>query len=243
MKNSCIDFYDALSKYYDEVFPLPEAKREFPIKHLKENSNILDIGCSTGDLTYYLYSKGYNAWGIDLDSKMIELCKEKYGEEKKLHFQVMDMKRIKDKFSEYFSGLICIGNVLPHLDGKEEIKEFLIACREVMKTDGYIYIQIINFTKIRRENIRMLPILKGKDVIFKRFYDFDKEDKYVNFKGQLILNDGEILENNVKLYMIDAEEIVSILRELGFTEVKLYDDFKRSEYTGTSINLIVEAKK
>lgn len=45
-------------------------------KYLKQNSNILDIGCGVGVLDFYLTKKGNKVFGIDVSSKAIKVATE-----------------------------------------------------------------------------------------------------------------------------------------------------------------------
>ena len=143
--DQCIKFYNVLAKYYDDIFPAPEWKKKFALKNIDKGGFVLDIGCSTGETTEYISSQGYRALGIDLDQEMIKIAKNRYNESDTLRFKVMDMKAIEQSFGEEFNGIVCIGNVLPHLVGKNQIKEFLKGCYEVLKKDSPLCIQTINF--------------------------------------------------------------------------------------------------
>lgn len=44
-------------------------------KHIKPNSNILDIGCGVGVLDFYLRKSGNKVFGIDVSSKAIKIAK------------------------------------------------------------------------------------------------------------------------------------------------------------------------
>ena len=242
--DQCIKFYNALAKYYDDVFPAPEGKKKFPLKNIDKGGFVLDIGCSTGETTEYISSQGYRALGIDLDEEMIRLAKEKYKESYSLKFQVMDMKTISETFGEEFNGIVCIGNVLPHLGGKNQIREFLKSCYSVLKKDSPLCIQTINFDKVKRENITELPLIDGPKVGFERFYKITSGSDFVKFIGRITdKENSEILENTVDLFMLKNEELFEMLREIGFEKVEMYDDFKRNKYTGSAIPLIVEAIK
>ncbi|WP_346916504.1 methyltransferase domain-containing protein [Clostridium sp.] len=242
--DQCIKFYNVLAKYYDDIFPAPEWKKKFALKNIDKGGFVLDIGCSTGETTEYISSQGYRALGIDLDQEMIKIAKNRYNESDTLRFKVMDMKAIAQSFGEEFNGIVCIGNVLPHLGGKNQIKEFLKGCYEVLKKDSPLCIQTINFDKVKREHIKELPLIDGPKVKFERFYSIKPDSDIVKFTGRITdKKSNEILENTVDLFMLENEELFEMLRELGFEKIQSYDDFKRSNYTGNALPLIVEAIK
>jgi len=242
--DQCVKFYNVLAKYYDDIFPAPEGKKKFALKNIDMGGFVLDIGCSTGETTEYISLQGYRALGIDLDQEMIRIAKNKYNESDTLRFKVMDMKAIAQSFGEEFNGIVCIGNVLPHLGGKNQIKEFLKGCYEVLKKGSPLCIQTINFDKVRKEHIKELPLIDGPKVKFERFYSIKPDSDIVKFTGRITDKESnEILENTVDLFMLENEELFEMLRELGFEKIQSYDDFKRSNYTGNALPLIVEAIK
>ena len=242
--DQCVKFYNALAKYYDDIFPAPEGKKRFPLKNVDRGGFVLDIGCSTGETTEYISLQGYRALGIDLDEEMIGIARKKYEESDVLSFKIMDMKAIAQTFSGEFNGIVCIGNVLPHLGGKNQIREFLKSCYSVLKKDSPLCIQTINFDKVKRENIMELPLIDGPKVKFERFYNIRPGSDIVKFTGRITDKEsGEVLENTVELFMLENDELPKILKEVGFKIVERYDDFKRSEYTGNALPLIVEAIK
>lgn len=43
------------------------------------SKSVLEIGCSTGFLTAFLNFKGYDAWGVDISKKAINIAKDRFG--------------------------------------------------------------------------------------------------------------------------------------------------------------------
>lgn len=66
--------------------------------HIPKGSQILDVGCGTGEpIAHYLIQQGYGVTGIDASKKMISLCKKRFPKEKWL---LADMRHLdlQDKF-------------------------------------------------------------------------------------------------------------------------------------------------
>jgi ubiquinone/menaquinone biosynthesis C-methylase UbiE len=80
---------------------------------IPENSSVLEVGCSTGDLLAGL--KARKKIGIDFSSKMIESAKEKYPG---LDFRVMDAERLD--FDEKFDYII-LSNVIGYLSDIQRV--------------------------------------------------------------------------------------------------------------------------
>ena len=62
-----MNFYESISVYYDEIFPLTQGKWNFAKEGLASNSTILDIGCGTGKNSIEL-AKRFNANLIGIDN-------------------------------------------------------------------------------------------------------------------------------------------------------------------------------
>lgn len=68
--------YSLMSRFYSEVFPLTLDKVSFAQKSTfwGKAYQILDVGCSTGDLCMALSRIGHQMTGIDLDESMIQMA-------------------------------------------------------------------------------------------------------------------------------------------------------------------------
>ena len=91
------EIYDSFySNYYDHISS-NKHRSNFEIGLIKEignnniNTNILDVGCGTGDHVNKLYNKDYGIIGLDKSSDMISKAKEKYPE---CDFKVGDILKI-----------------------------------------------------------------------------------------------------------------------------------------------------
>jgi ubiquinone/menaquinone biosynthesis C-methylase UbiE len=162
----------------DEKFIRATTEREFRqsedarlgheriLNHLRDNgalspySRILDLGCGTGRLCTYLTIKGFDTYGIDIDSNLIKLAK---GETEKrcvqCNFAVGEAESLPFR-NGYFD--ICLAtSVLEHVaDWQMTLKEV----NRVLKPGGVFYIETTN-----------------------RWYPFQSEIKYFLFYSYLPL--------------------------------------------------------
>src|SRR5680860_158247 len=73
---------------------------------LNRFTDILDLGCGNGRILEALIQKSRNdsnIYGLDISSKMIEYCKEKFQKEKKIkELQVLDDNRNLDVYKKKF---------------------------------------------------------------------------------------------------------------------------------------------
>ncbi len=92
------------------------------IKHIKPNSNILDIGC---DEAYILkFIKEFNYYlGIDINPEIIEYNKTKFKEMKNVDFSNMDIETIDNIDKEF--NIVILAAVIEHLKDFTSLSEKL----------------------------------------------------------------------------------------------------------------------
>ena len=83
----------------------------------------------------------------------------------------MDMLRLKFNFPEkYFDAVICFGNTLVHLDSITQIRDFLQQCAHLLKNDGILFLQILNYHYILSQKVDELPLIDNDQIRFERYY-------------------------------------------------------------------------
>ncbi|APV43403.1 Methyltransferase domain-containing protein [Dehalogenimonas formicexedens] len=104
---------------------------------MKRGERVLDVCCGTGDQATYLAGLGMDAYGIDLDPKMIAIAerkRKKYGKEN-LHFQLADATALP--FEDAFFDSSTISLAL-HEKPFETQKKVISEMRRVTKNGGMI---------------------------------------------------------------------------------------------------------
>lgn len=250
-----MEFYSEFSKNYDKIFPLNSKKLELidnTFKDLKEKRKeirLLDVGCGTGSYALALAEKGYQIQAVDLDAEMISIAESKMQAARvEVDFYRLGMLNLKEKFKKAsFDGIYIIGNVLVHLK-KEEIKDFLSLAAELLKENGKIFIQIVNYYRILELNLDGLPTIYSKDdsVRFERNYEYDEPENKIYFKTKLIdhFDDQILSENEIELYPLCKSELEADLKAVDFKVEKIYGNPGGDQYRElSSIPLIITAQK
>lgn len=135
------NIFDEVAEFYDRIFPehifnYYLQKRIKFIRSIcaKTSLKILDVGCGTGTLIYYLSKYGYDVWGIDNSSKMVEIASQKLpGRIKKCDMLYIDFE------NESFDMVISIVS-LHHLGDYRKVKRAISEMVRVTKKSGYILI-------------------------------------------------------------------------------------------------------
>lgn len=148
-------YYDKLADIYDDATEKEGAWTPplYIYERLKNTVNndtrILDIGIGTGKAIDSIYkSNNYSSiTGVDVSTKMLEKCKNKYPE-----INLIEISSIKDlaSFQDKYDLIICSGT----LEFIENIEAFFQQCNRLLETQGVIcftYEPIIDFHPIQQD--------------------------------------------------------------------------------------------
>lgn len=217
---------------------------DFVLQAIPEESgeNVLDIGCATGLLSQAIADRCSQVLGIDLDTDMIRRANEDnaYEHVTYLEMNMLNMDHILKK--ETMDKVICFGNTLVHLTDQEDIFSALKNITYVLKKDGKLMIQILNYHYILDTNMKALPLIDNEHIKFERFYSEQVRDERLIFETRLTVKDtGNVISNEIYLYPLLKNQLEKMLLELGYMSIHFYCNFKRKPYHYEHLPLIVEA--
>jgi len=242
-----MEFYESIAKYYHHIFPYNKMHIDFIKKCDKQNlnsSSILDIGCAIGDLSLKLANDFKKVIGIDLDKGMINTATEKGKTKNNLEFRYENMLNIRETFGDSsFDIIACFGNTLVHLESEEMVGDLFHKAKSVLKPNGKLLFQIINYDRIIDQDIRSLPTIENDTIKFERNYKYHKEQNKVDFETILSIKESkDQIKNCIPLLALRKSNIETLLSKTGFKEIQFFGNFKREPLTENSMPLIVEAK-
>jgi glycine/sarcosine N-methyltransferase len=235
-----LSFYNELSTYYDQIFPFNQTAYSFISQYFHEGSSILDMGAGTGTMAIALAEKGLKVTASEPEETMAETIKNK-AKSKGLTLSVYtkSMDEI-DEFQGPFDGIVCIGNTLPHLSDLEAVERYLRKCYFQLKTDGILILQQVNYDKVLSKSAFTFPVIEKEGFTFTR--EYEKKDEHILFTSRLSCN-GETTENTIPLFPITSQQLVRLLKEVGFQIVEVYGSFQSEKHSTESPALITVARK
>lgn len=123
-KTKVYEAYDKIIDWFDNARTKTLMESEYLnliIKNIPTNSDILDLGCGTGEpIARFFIESGYKVTGVDGSSKMIELCKKRFPD---LQWIVSDMRDIR--LQKKFDAILAWHSFF-HLDQDSQRKMFKI---------------------------------------------------------------------------------------------------------------------
>jgi 2-polyprenyl-3-methyl-5-hydroxy-6-metoxy-1,4-benzoquinol methylase len=240
-----MSFYQDISHYYDYIFPTGKEQVNF-IREAAGSppKTLLDIACGTGGYSIELARLGYEVTAADIDPAMVMGLKSKLvNQDFKINCIQAGMLNLEKEIHSRFDLAFCIGNSLVHLDGKAEVQEFFKSVKKLLKKEGKLVIQIINFDRILNKSVKELPVIKNDDIglVFERYYRYEEHKNKVYFRTVLTVEDKRI-ENEIPLLPLLSQQAENMLKDAGFRNVKFFADFTGNEFEkDNSFMLVISA--
>jgi len=222
-----VDYYDDLSKDIAKIkFEISEICHA--TKPNKKNSNILDVGCGTGDLVQKFVKKGYKIKGVDKSEAMIKKAKEKFPE---CDFAKADALDTLSHPPNSFTHILCTYFTIYYIEDK---LNFFKNAYEWLKKNGTMTLHLVNRDKFN-------PIINAADVLiavspqkyakdritnslvkFKNF-QYKADFKLQKHKNLAIFDEtfkddssGNVRQNKHTLFMDTQKNILSLAKSVGF---------------------------
>ena len=247
---SVISFYDDLAPQYDAMtgFGQRFAKEEPVLKQFISQFGIktaLDAGSGSGFYSLLLSRIGVEVTAVDISSKMLDLLR-KHSAELGLAVKTVesDFADLASVIDSPFDAVFCVGNSLPHITSKEELHQAAESFHRIIRSDGILCIQILNYDRIvkLKERIQSIKEVAGKTFI--RFYDFGQD--ILTFSILMIEHTERGIQhqlNSVTLRPILQAELIEVLTDHGFTGIESFDSFTLHPFNAeTSRDLIMIAR-
>ncbi|KAA3656744.1 MAG: SAM-dependent methyltransferase, partial [Calditrichaeota bacterium] len=138
--------------------------------------------------------------------------------------------------------LVCFGNTLAHLASLHEMNDFLQQAHSLLRPNGHIFLQIVNFNRILDQGIHSLPLIDNDHVRFERFYAHRNSQNLIDFRTILTVKSNNIkIENVTALYPLQRDELEGLLQKTGFQNIRFFGTFAKNTWTNTRMATIVEA--
>ena len=187
MTNPIKEFFESIADNWDNKNDDRNIIEElFKLIDLKENEDVLDLGCGKGIITPYIYQYTHKlVMGIDLSEKRIEGAKKNNPDSNKYNYICGDF--FDYEFNQKFDKII-IFNAFPHFLDKEALAR---KANEILKPKGSLII-MHNLGKERLNNHHnekaptiscglRTPIEEANDLknYFKLIKSIDEADRYL----------------------------------------------------------------
>jgi len=241
-------FYDELASDYDAMISFDKAveNKKVHLKNLITSAMkfVADIGCGSGVDSIALASLGLKVTAFDPSVEMLKVAEANAKRlNVKVGFHNYSADNVPTEFNNNFDLVASLGNTFANIP-KENFSASLKRCCEILKPDGQLVIQILNYHKILSEKQRIVNITESEKGYFIRFYDFTGDELVFNVLSfaKSNLSDNKLI--STKLYAHLVKDFAAGLKMTGFSKFQFYSDLKLTSFDEKfSKDLLIQAYK
>lgn len=231
-------------EYYDELYPISESQKTFYKELIKKYSNpakLLRIGCGTGYFEHLLAREGNDVTGIETSKEVLHSANlRRRNQLMSIRFFQMapiDMNRFLGK--GFYNIISCLESRIAFIHDRTLMRKFFFDCKELLKKDGVVVLQLVNFDKFNTVPMVKLPTRESiRAKLFSEVWTKSDGSKLLNQNVET--GNGKVLPviEDAPVYAIKNSEIQDFAKEAGFKKVDFFADYDKNPFTGSEDSYI-----
>jgi ubiquinone/menaquinone biosynthesis C-methylase UbiE len=209
--------------------------------------NILELACGTGNLTIPLTKKNYDIAGIDISFEMLSVAKEKAQKEGvELVLLQQDISEL-DFDVENLDCVLCACDGFNYITYDDDLLNVFTKTYELLKNEGIFIFDISSYYKLSTILGNNMYGENREDVAYMWQNYFDEEENLVEMELAFFIKDEDErfkrFEEIHRQRAYTQDEIIILLKEAGFKNIKIYADFKFEAPSEDSQRIFFVCKK
>ncbi|MCL4549549.1 MAG: class I SAM-dependent methyltransferase [Bacteroidetes bacterium] len=230
---SSADFYDDVSEFYEKMIDFEKnlQLRVNAYKNIFERiGSVADLGCGIGLDSIALAMNGHDVTAFDISPKMIgETNKNAIKFNVEIKTQISSLESIPKVYMGHFQNVVCVGNTIAHLNASQ-LKKAFSKIHGLLKPNGRIFLHILNYEKIVKQNKRVNNIAVRNGMAIIRFYDFFREHINFNIMSFKLDNPKDFKLVTTKHFLHTKAFINRELKSAGFRSTAFFENFERKPF-------------
>lgn len=214
--------YDSLMDDFD--YPL---WAEYYDKLLPARGEILEAAAGTGNLTIPLIRRGHKLIATDLSGEMLEQLQEKLIKSR-LRAQLCRMDMTGLTVPHKVDAVLCGCDGVNYLTDLARVKAFFASAKKCLKPGGVLAFDISSRYKLESVTAGNVFYEDRDDVTYLWTNALDEDTHVITMELAFFTKtDGGLYRRTDEVHVMrahSAEEIVSLLNETGYSEVRVFGD-------------------
>ncbi len=239
-----MDVNQNIVEYYDELYPVTEAQKEF---YLKESAiygkpvRYLRIGCGTGSFEHYLAKEGADVTGIESSSEMIASANRRRRTQLMAirFFQMSSLEMTRFLGKGFYNLISILDDRIIYTHDYTLLAKLFYDCKQLISKKGKLVISLPNFEKYNQRPKQLLPVRESiRSKLFTQIVTKDDDSTVLN--QDLETGNGKIIPvtRDVSIYPVTRSDVKELAKKAGFTKIEFFSNFYRDDFTSDSDNLI-----
>jgi SAM-dependent methyltransferase len=211
----------------------------------RKRSEILDLGCGTGEHLDLLHKAGIRCTGIDVSEKMLDAARKRFPHG--IYFIHADMTDID--FTPSFDMVISLFGSFNYLIHDADIASTLQKIHKAMQPDGLGVFEIWNTPpvfKIKTKEVNLVSVtnIDGKTIRRERGFKLrnDRAKTVVDVNYRYTIESAgarKTLSDRHVMRTYTTDEITKFLVQAGFTVKQIFSNFLSEPYDEKSNKMVV----
>lgn len=241
-----MESYRGFSSLYDELIHEDidyEKMASYILQHSSGRKSYLDLGCGTGNLSLLLGRLFRETHLVDLSPEMLTLAEDKFTEAKVPH-QAFALSMAEIAFGQTYDLITSSLDALNYVLDIEEVEEIFRRVYDHLEEDGVFIFDLNSPYKLRE-------ILGFQDYVYTRedlVYTWENylEEDIVEMTLNFFIPRGKLYERVEEFHeerIYEPHIIETLLRQTGFTQVRMTEDYTEDPLTETSERITFTVRK
>lgn len=208
---------------------------------------VLDLACGTGSLSVLLAQAGYQVLGVDRSAEMLTLADRKAAAlpegVQRPYFILQSMQKLR--LPQPVDAVFCCLDSLNYLTKPDDCQRTLRRVFDALRPGGVLIFDVN--TPFKLENLDGQVFLdENEDTYCVWRAEYNPRSRLCSYGMDLFQREGPLwrrsFEEHVE-YAYRQEELVSFLRQAGFTQIRVYADRKLRAPKPDALRIYFAAKK
>ncbi len=243
--------YEVFASYYDSLTKnVNYADRAIYLLSLLERLNhrvgiALDLACGTGSLTFELFKRGVDIYGVDSSEAMLNIAYEKaYDEEIEILFLKQKMQNL-DLYGTV-NTVFCNLDGINHLPNFEDMQKTFDKVSFFMDKDGYFIFDFNTQYKHKYVLANNSFVYQTDEVFCAWQNSYLEKNSKVDITLDFFVNNESSYDRfteNFSEISTDLNTLEHMLVKAGFTDIEFFEDLTFDKPKNDTQRVIVAAKK